>query len=50
MAGSPLRDSLLLAFWLIVFIEAFLISIREVIRDHCRRIRIKKKLKLRGRK
>jgi len=48
MAGSPLRDSLLMAFWLMVFAEVFLTSIREIIRDHCRRVRIKKKLKIRG--
>lgn len=50
MAPLSLRDSWLLAFWLMVFAEASLISIREIIRDHCRRIRIKKKLEVRGRK
>ncbi len=49
MAGSSLSDSLLLILWLVAFAKIFITSVREVIKDHFRRKRISKGLKLRGR-
>lgn len=40
-----LRESLLLAFWLLFFARVFLTSIQAIIRDHCRRVHIKRKMK-----
>lgn len=50
MIGLPLRDGLLLAIWLLVFAEIFLISVRAMIRDHCRRVQLKRKLRLRSKR
>ncbi|WP_155483995.1 hypothetical protein [Trabulsiella odontotermitis] len=45
MGGSSLNNDLLLAVWLFLFSLAILISAREVIRDHCSRVKAKNKLK-----
>lgn len=48
MEDLSLFDELLFIFWLLVFFWVLLISVQAVIRDHCRRVILKRKIKLRG--
>lgn len=50
MGALLLQDRLHLAFWLLLFSEVFLLSAQGIIRDHCRRVRTKQKLKVRGKR
>lgn len=43
-------DKIILAIWLMTFSVLFLISAQAVIRDHCRRVQIRRKRKLRSKK
>lgn len=50
MEDLYLYDDLLLIILLLIFSWIFLISAQAVIRDHCHRVYLKNKLKLRGMK
>lgn len=43
-------DKIILTIWLMTFSILFLISAQAVIRDHCRRVQVKRKRKLRSKK